>query len=79
MEEDRKTYQWIRESIRRANRKYRNSNQERYNQIQKDYYHAHKEDEEYMIKLRKKALDYYYRKKTERTMQAEADISVLQC
>ena len=50
MEEERKTYEWIRETMRKANQKYRNANRERFNQMQKNFYEAHKEDEAYMQK-----------------------------
>jgi len=82
MEEERKTYEWIRETMRKANQKYRNSNRERFNQMQKNFYDAHKGDEEYMQKRRKNALEYYYRKKAEKAekeKQKEAQSSVLEC
>jgi len=72
-----RTYEWVKENMRKANERYRISNRERFNQKQKEYYDSHKADEEYMQKRRKKALDYYYRKKAEKTKQVEADDSVL--
>ena len=53
-----RTYEWVKENMRKANEKYRNSNRERFNQKQKEYYNSHKEDEEFKQKMRKKALDY---------------------
>jgi len=63
---ERTPYQWVRESMRKANTKYRNSNREAYNLIQRKYYETHKDDEEYKQKLRTKALAYYYRKKAKK-------------
>ena len=59
-------YGWVKESMNRANKKYRESNRERYNEKQKKFYDAHKDDEEYKQKMRTKALAYYYRKKAEK-------------
>lgn len=72
-----RTYEWVKENMRKANERYRNSNRERFNQKQKEYYNSHKEDEEFKQKMRKKALDYYYRKKAEKAKKAEAEDSVL--
>ena len=72
-----RTYEWVKENMRKANERYRNSNRERFNQKQKEYYDSHKEDKEYKQKMRKKALDYYYRKKAEKAKQLESEVSVL--
>ena len=76
-----RTYEWVKENMRKANERYRNSNRERFNQKQKEYYdYSRKEDEEYKQKMRKKALDYYYRKEAEKAEQArriEAEGSIL--
>jgi len=71
-----RTYEWVKENMRKANERYRNSNRERFNQKQKEYYNSHKEDEEFKQKMRKKALDYYYRKKAEKAKEADAEGSV---
>ena len=72
-----RTYEWVKKNMRKANERYRNSNRERFNQNQKEYYESHKEDEEYKQKMRKMALDYYYRKKAEKAKQLESEVSVL--
>ena len=51
------------ESRRRASNKYRETHKEQFCEYQKKYYHAHKDDENYMNKQREKALKYYYKKK----------------
>lgn len=56
-------------SMRKANKKYREANKESFNEYQKQYYHAHKHDEEYMKKQREKAKRCYYKKKQEKSVQ----------
>ena len=50
-----RTYEWVKEKMRKANERYRNSNRERFNQKQKEYYESHKNDEEYLQKMRERA------------------------
>ena len=52
-------------SMRKANKKYRETHKEKFNEYQKQYYRNHKHDEEYMKKQREKAKRYYYKKKEE--------------
>ena len=70
-------YQWVREAMRKANTKYRSVHREEYNLKQKKYYDAHKTDHEYMEKMRKKAREYYHRKKSEKRRQMEVNDSIL--
>ena len=72
-----RTYEWVKENMRKANERYRNSNRERFNQKQKEYYNSRKEDEEFKQKMRKKALDYYYRKKAGKAKEIEVEGSVI--
>lgn len=51
------------ESMRKANKKYREKNKTKFNEYQKLYYLNNKNNEEYMKKQREKALKYYYKKK----------------
>lgn len=51
------------ENTRRANKKYREANREKLKQIAKNYYDAHKNDEEFKEKLREKARKHYEKKK----------------
>jgi hypothetical protein len=62
------------ESMRKANRKYRENNKAKFNEYQKQYYHSHKSDEEYMKKQRQKALKYYYKKKEQEEAQNTQNI-----
>ncbi len=57
------------ESMRKANKKYRETHKEKFNEYQKLYYHAHKHDDEYMKKQREKAKKCYHKKKEERKNQ----------
>jgi hypothetical protein len=59
-------YEKIRESMRKANEKYRNANKDELNKTQKEMYDITKMDEEFKQKTRAKALAYYYRKKAEK-------------
>lgn len=54
------------ESMRKANRKYRENNKEKYNEYHKNYYHKNKTNEEYAQKQREKALKSYYKRKMEK-------------
>ncbi len=54
------------ESMRKANKKYRDTHKDKFNENQKLYYHTHKHDEEYMGKQRKKAKKSYHKKKEEK-------------
>ena len=70
--ESKEPYQWVKESMRKANAKYRNSNREAYNFKQRKYYETHRDNEEYKQKLRTKALAYYYRKKAKKEEEYRA-------
>ncbi len=61
-----RTYEWVKENMRKANERYRSSNRERLNQKQKEYYDSHKADEEYMQKRRKRHLIIIIEKKPKR-------------
>jgi hypothetical protein len=74
---ERIPYQWVREAMKKANEKYRSSHREEYNLCQKKYYDAHKTDPEYMQRMRKKAREYYHRKKAEKRRQMEPDGFIL--
>jgi hypothetical protein len=50
-------------SMRKANKKYRETHKEKFNEYQKKYYHDHKQDEVYMNRQREKAKRYYQKKK----------------
>jgi len=70
-------YGWVRDSMLRANAKYRASDRKAFNLKQKKYYDNHKDDPEYMEKMRIKAREYYYRKKAQKQIQIESPSSVL--
>lgn len=53
-------------SMRKANKKYRETHKEKLNEYHKQYYKAHKSDEEYMNKQREKARKCYYKRKEEK-------------
>lgn len=54
------------ESMRKANKKYRENNKEKFSEYQKQYYQKRKNDESYVKMLREKALKSYYKRKTEK-------------
>jgi hypothetical protein len=54
------------ESMRKANKKYRENNKAKFNEYQKQYYHKHKNDEDYVKMQREKALKSYYKRKAEK-------------
>jgi hypothetical protein len=56
------------ESMRKANKKYRENNKEYFNEYQKKYYQKHKDDENFVKMQREKALKYYYAKKLKKQM-----------
>jgi hypothetical protein len=53
------------ESMRKANKKYRENNKAKFNEYQKQYYQKRKSDETYVKMLREKALKSYYKRKLE--------------
>jgi uncharacterized protein YukE len=55
------------ESMRKANKKYRENNREKFSEYQKQYYQNHKNDENYVKMLREKALKSYYKRKNEKS------------
>lgn len=57
------------ESMRKANKKYRENNKEKFNEYQKQYYQKHKHDDNFVKLQREKALKSYYKKKAK--LQAE--------
>ena len=61
-------------SMRKANKKYRETHKEMFNEYQKKYYQSHKNDDEYMNKQREKARKYYYKKKEEKQNQMSQNI-----
>jgi len=65
-------YEKIRESMRKANEKYRNANKDELNKKQKEMYDINKTNDEFKQKTRAKALAYYYRKKAEKKAQEDA-------
>ena len=58
-------------SMRKANKKYRETHREKYNDYQKKYYYEHKQDEEYMNKQREKARRSYYKRKEEKKQESQ--------
>ncbi len=56
-------------SMRKANKKYRETHRDKFNDYQKKYYHEHKQDEEYMKKQREKAKKSYYKRKLEKNKE----------
>lgn len=54
------------ESMRKANKKYRENNKEKFSEYQKQYYQKRKNDESYVKMLREKALKSYYKRKAEK-------------
>lgn len=58
-------------SMRKANKKYRETHREKYNAMMKNYYHSRKDDEEFMNKQREKARKYYHKKKEQQKQQLE--------
>jgi hypothetical protein len=59
-------------SMRKANKKYRENNRDKFNEYQKLYYHEHKHDEEYMQKQRDKSKRSYHKKKAEKQQKTES-------
>lgn len=62
-------------SMRKANKKYRENNKERFNEYQKQYYQKHKNEESFIQKQREKALKSYYKRKAQKL---ETEISIPQ-
>lgn len=56
-------------SMRKANKKYRETHKEKFNEYQKKYYQEHKNNEEYMMKQREKAKRSYHKRKEEKKQQ----------
>ena len=56
-------FEKLRESMRKANEKYRKANREELNRKQNALYEINKTNEEYLRRARAKALAHYYRKK----------------
>jgi len=71
--DETKTYEWVKESMRRANAKYREANREAFNARQKKFYDLHKNDEVYKERLKAKARAYYQKKKIQKLTEAETD------
>ena len=53
------------ESMRKANKKYRENNKSKFNEYQKQYYQKRKADESYVKMQREKALKSYYKRKSQ--------------
>jgi len=62
------------ESMRKANKKYRENNKAKFNEYQKQYYQKHKNDEAYVKKQREKALKSYYKRKSKTEPSTEPSI-----
>jgi hypothetical protein len=62
MEQHTSTNKYL-ESMRKANKKYRENNKEKFNEYQKQYYQKRKHDETYVKMQREKALKSYYKRK----------------
>ena len=58
-------YQKYLESMRKANKKYRENNKEKFNEYQKSYYQKRKNDEHFVKMQREKALKSYYKRKAQ--------------
>jgi len=54
------------ESMRKANKKYRENNKAKFNEYQKQYYQKHKNDETFVKMQREKALKSYYKRKSQK-------------
>jgi|LauGreDrversion4_2_1035121.scaffolds.fasta_scaffold277855_1 hypothetical protein len=65
-------------SMRKANKKYRENNKEKFREYQKQYYHNHKHDETYMQKQRDKAKKSYHKRKAEKQQQQNIDNEIRQ-
>ena len=62
----------MRDNIRKAQKKYRETHPEVMNQYASDYYHRHKDEPDFVQKRRDRSLEYYTRKKAERASQSVA-------
>jgi hypothetical protein len=60
------TYNKYLESMRKANKKYRENNKAKFNEYQKQYYQNHKNDESFVKMQREKALKSYYKRKAQK-------------
>lgn len=58
-----KRYEKYFESQKRANKKYRETHKDKFREISRKYYDAHKNDEEFMKRQREKSLKSYYKRK----------------
>lgn len=62
----------MRDNIRKAQKKYRESHPDVMNQYASDYYHRHKDEPDFVQKRRDRSLEYYARKKAQRASQSVA-------
>lgn len=62
----------MRENIRKAQKKYRETHPDLMNQYASAYYHRHKEDPDFAQRRRDRSLEYYARKKAQRASQSVA-------
>lgn len=60
------TYNKYLESMRKANKKYRENNKAKFNEYQKQYYQNRKNDESFVKMQREKALKSYYKRKAQK-------------
>jgi hypothetical protein len=66
MEESQDTTNKYLISMRKANKKYRENNKQKFNEYQKHYYQLHKNDAEFVARQREKALKSYYKIKAKK-------------
>ncbi len=63
-----------RDSMSKANKKYRETHKEKMNELSKNYYHRKKNDEEFMEKMRTRARERYHAKKIAQQEKMENEI-----
>ena len=61
------------ESMRKANKKYRENNKSKFNEYQKQYYQKRKTDENYVKMQRQKALKSYYKRKAQNKEESTSE------
>ena len=69
----------MRDNIRKAQKKYRETHPEVMNQYASDYYHRHKDEPDFVQKRRDRSLEYYARKKAQRASQSVWASTILDC
>lgn len=69
METETIKYAWLIPSLEKAKKKYRDANREKLKEKAKQYYDAHKNEQEFKEKCRERSKSYYYSRKAQNTTQ----------